>query len=174
MTEKMTDILLIYLVSVIKGEDIMIIIITFLVFLLDMFSKIVVINYLELEESVKIINKFLYLTYVRNTGAAWSILSNNTYIVLGISLIIIIGIVWYIRKNKIDNKFEKVAYSLILGGAIGNFVDRLIYGYVIDFIDIKIFSYDYPIFNLADVFIVIGVILLIIYSWRNGNGNNGK
>lgn len=170
----MEDILLIYLVNVNKGEDIMIIIVTFLVFLLDMLSKIVVINFLELEESVKIIDKFLYLTYVRNTGAAWSILSNNTYIVLGISLIIIIGIIWYIIKNKIDNKFEKIAYSLILGGAIGNFVNRIIYGYVIDFIDIKIFGYDYPIFNLADVFIVIGVILLIIYSWRNSNGNNSK
>lgn len=152
----------------------MIIIITFLVFLFDMLSKIVVINYLELEESVKIINKFLYLTYVRNTGAAWSILSNNTYIVLSISLMIIIGIIWYIMRNKIDNIFEKIAYSLILGGAIGNFVNRLIYGYVIDFIDIKIFGYDYPIFNLADVFIVAGVILLIMYSWRNSNGNNSK
>ena len=152
----------------------MIIIITFLVFLFDILSKIVVINYLQLEESVKVINNFLYLTYVRNTGAAWSILSNNSYVVLGISLLIIVGIIWYIWKNKIDNRFEKVAYSLVLGGAIGNFINRLFYGYVIDFIDIKIFGYDYPIFNLADVFIVIGVILLIIYSWRNGNGNNSK
>ena len=170
----MEDILLIYLANVIKGEDIMIIIITFLVFLFDILSKIVVINYLQLEESVKVINNFLYLTYVRNTGAAWSILSNNSYVVLGISLLIIVGIIWYIWKNKIDNRFEKVAYSLVLGGAIGNFINRLFYGYVIDFIDIKIFGYDYPIFNLADVFIVIGVILLIIYSWRNGNGNNSK
>lgn len=152
----------------------MIIIITFLVFLFDILSKIVVINYLQLEESVKVINNFLYLTYVRNTGAAWSILSNNSYVVLGISLLIIVGIIWYIWKNKIDNRFEEVAYSLVLGGAIGNFINRLFYGYVIDFIDIKIFGYDYPIFNLADVFIVIGVILLIIYSWRNGNGNSSK
>ena len=170
----MEDILLIYLANVIKGEDIMIIIITFLVFLFDILSKIVVINYLQLEESVKVINNFLYLTYVRNTGAAWSILSNNSYVVLGISLLIIVGIIWYIWKNKIDNRFEEVAYSLVLGGAIGNFINRLFYGYVIDFIDIKIFGYDYPIFNLADVFIVIGVILLIIYSWRNGNGNSSK
>ena len=170
----MEDILLIYLANVIKGEDIMIIIITFLVFLFDILSKIVVINYLQLEESVKVINNFLYLTYVRNTGAAWSILSNNSYVVLGISLLIIVGIIWYIWKNKIDNRFEEVAYSLVLGGAIGNFINRLFYGYVIDFIDIKIFGYDYPIFNLADVFIVIGVILLIIYSWRNVNGNSSK
>ena len=152
----------------------MIIIITFLVFLFDILSKIVVINYLQLEESIKIIDKFLYLTYVRNEGAAWSILSNNAFLVLGISIIIIMGIIWYIKKNKIDNKWEKVAYSLILGGAIGNLFDRIIYGYVIDFIDIKIFGYNYPIFNLADVFIVIGVILLIIYSWRNNNGINSK
>ena len=69
---------------------------------------------------------------------------------------------------------EKVAFSLIVGGAIGNFVDRVFYGYVIDFIDIKIFKYDYPIFNLADSFIVIGVILLVIYTWRCENGNKGR
>ena len=88
----------------------MIIIITFLVFLFDILSKIVVINYLQLEESVKVINNFLYLTYVRNTGAAWSILSNNSYVVLGISLLIIVGIIITIcilrRKEKNKNTIE--------------------------------------------------------------------
>ena len=87
---------------------------------------------------------------------------------------IIGGIIWYIGKHTISDKLEKIAYALVLGGAIGNFVNRIIYGYVIDFIDVKVFNYDYPIFNLADIFIVVGVILLVIYNWRNGNGNKGK
>ena len=152
----------------------MAILITLLVLMLDLVSKIVVVNYLELGESVKLIDKFLYLTYVRNTGAAWSILANNTYIISLISLVIIIGLIWYIYNNKINSKCEKVGYALVLGGAIGNLVNRIIYGYVIDFIDVKIFNYDYPIFNLADIFIVVGVILLVIYNWRNGNGNKSR
>lgn len=152
----------------------MTILITLLVLILDIVSKIVVVNYLKLGESVSIINNFLYLTYVRNTGAAWSILANNTYLISFISLVIIAGIIWYIVNNRSDVKIEKIAYALVLGGAIGNFVNRIIYGYVIDFIDIKIFNYNYPIFNLADIFIVAGVILLVIYNWRNGNGNKGK
>ena len=152
----------------------MTIFVTLLVFIIDIVSKMIVVNYLTLGESVKVIDKFLYLTYVRNTGAAWSILANNTYIVSLISLMIIGGIIWYIGKNTISDKLEKIAYALVLGGAIGNFVNRIIYGYVIDFIDVKVFNYDYPIFNLADIFIVVGVILLVVYNWRNGNGNKGK
>ena len=82
---------------------------------------------------------------------------------------IIMGIILYISKNKPSNKIEKISYSLILGGAIGNFIDRIIYGYVRDFIEIDIFGWDYPIFNLADVFVVVGVILLVIATWRGRN-----
>ena len=64
------------------------------------------------------------------------------------------------------NKILKIGYGLILGGAIGNFIDRIVYGYVIDFIDIDIFGWNYPIFNLADMFIVVGVILVMIDAWR--------
>ena len=141
---------------------------------IDICSKIIVDKYLILEENVKLVNNFIYITYVRNTGAAWSVLSSRTYLVLIISFLIIVGIVLFLYKNKPNSKLEKFAYSMILGGAFGNFLNRLVYGYVIDFIDIRIFNYDYPIFNFADVFIVLGVLLLIIYTWRYGNGNSGK
>ena len=101
-------------------------------------------------------------------------LPNNKYFVIMVSLGIIIGIIYYFYKNRPQDRLEKVSYSLILGGAIGNLVNRIFNGYVIDFIDIKIFDYNYPIFNLADTFIVIGVILLIIYTWRYKDGNNRK
>lgn len=150
------------------------IVFTLLFLVLDIVSKVLVSKYIVLEKSIKIINDFFYITYVRNTGVAWSMFSSKTILVLLVSSFIILGIVLYIYNNRPKNMLEKVAYSMVLGGAIGNFVDRIIYGYVIDFIDIKIFGYDYPIFNLADAFIVIGVILLVIYTWRCNNGNTGN
>ena len=148
------------------------IIFTLIFTIIDICSKLVVSKYLSINESIKIINNFINITHVRNTGVAWSLFNNQTILVLIVSIIVIIGIILYIRKNKPTNNVEKISYSLVLGGAIGNLIERLIYGYVTDFIDIKIFNYNYPIFNLADTFIVIGVILLIIITWRCEHDRN--
>lgn len=144
----------------------MIIIVVIISLLLDIGSKFLVSRIFILNESKTIIDNFLNITYVRNTGAAWSILDNNTWIVTVISLLIIIGIICYVYRNRVSKKILKIGYGLILGGAIGNFIDRIVYGYVIDFIDIDIFGWNYPIFNLADMFIVVGVILVMIDAWR--------
>lgn len=144
----------------------MIIIVVIISLLLDIGSKFLVSKIFILNESKTIIDNFLNITYVRNTGAAWSILDNNTWIVTVISLLIIIGIIYYVYRNIVSKKILKIGYGLILGGAIGNFIDRIVYGYVIDFIDIDIFGWNYPIFNLADMFIVVGVILVMIDAWR--------
>ena len=144
----------------------MIIIVVIISLLLDIGSKFLVSRIFILNESKTIIDNFLNITYVRNTGAAWSILDDNTWIVTVISLLIIIGIIYYVYRNRVSKKILKIGYGLILGGAIGNFIDRVVYGYVIDFIDIDIFGWNYPIFNLADMFIVVGVILVMIDAWR--------
>ena len=144
----------------------MIIIVVIISLLLDIGSKFLVSRIFILNESKTIIDNFLNITYVRNTGAAWSILDNNTWMVTVISLLIIIGIIYYVYRNRVSKKILKIGYGLILGGAIGNFIDRIVYGYVIDFIDIDIFGWNYPIFNLADMFIVGGVILVMIDAWR--------
>lgn len=140
-------------------------------FLIDLISKIVVDNLLFLGESIKIINNFFNITYVRNTGAAFSILSKHTYLLVFVSIFIITLILYYINKNKPKTKIEYISYSMILGGAVGNLYDRIVYGYVIDFLDFNIFGYEYPIFNLSDSFIFIGVLILIIYMWRCKDGN---
>lgn len=140
-------------------------IIAFLFFIIDLISKQIVTSTLKLHESIKIIPNFLYLTYTKNTGAAWSILKDSRIPLLILTVIILYIIHKYINKEKLSN-FEILAYSMTIGGILGNFFDRLAYGYVIDFIDIYIFGYNYPIFNLADSFIVIGIILIIICNYR--------
>ena len=152
----------------------MITIITIIVTVIDICSKIVVTKYLDLGKSISVIDNFMSLTYVRNTGAAWSMFDNNKFFVLIASAFIILGFIMYIAKNRPSNMTEKMAYGFILGGALGNFINRCVKGYVVDFIDVKIFNYDYPIFNLADVFIVMGVVIFIIYTWRCSDGNNSR
>ena len=147
------------------------IILTFIIIVIDLFSKYIISKYILVNEGIVIIRNFFYITHVNNTGVAFSLFDNNRYFILAVSLIVIIVIIYYIYKNKPRNNLEKVSYSFILGGAIGNFINRCVYGYVTDFIDIKIFGYDYPIFNLADSFIVIGVILLVVYTWRYRDEN---
>ena len=150
------------------------ILLTLIFLLVDLVSKIIIDRYLVVDGSIKLVNNFIYITYVRNTGAAWSAFASKTFLVIIVSFLIISAIIIYLYKNKPKNKLEKVAYAMILGGALGNFLNRVSCGYVIDFINIKIFKYDYPIFNIADTFIVIGVLLLVIYTWRYGNGDSGK
>ncbi len=148
------------------------IIFTIIFLAFDIFSKLIISKYISINENVPIIKNFLNITNVRNTGVAWSLFDNQTLLVLIISTIVIIGIIIYIKKNKPNTNIEKISYSMILGGALGNLIERLVYSYVTDFIDIHIFGYNYPIFNLADTFIVVGAILLIIISWRNEYGKN--
>lgn len=140
---------------------------TILFFVIDLVSKLVVSNYLILYKNYVLIGGFFNLTYVKNTGAAWSILSGRINLLIIISLIVIILGFVYAYKNKPKNKYVKIAYAMILGGSIGNLFDRIVYGYVIDFLDLNLFGYNYPIFNLADSFIVIGVIIYVISTWRD-------
>ena len=147
-------------------------IIIFLV--IDIVSKLVVSNLMVVNDSILVIKNFFYVTYVKNTGAAWSIFSGETLGLIIVSLIIISFIIYYISKNKPSTMMEKVGYAMILGGSFGNLLDRIIYGYVIDFLDFNIFGYDYPIFNLADSFIFIGVMLIVVYTWRYENGNESN
>ena len=144
---------------------------TIVFLVVDIISKLVVSSLMNVYDSIVIIKNFFCFTYVRNTGAAWSIFEGRVLGIIVVSLIIISFIVYYISKQKVKSKLEKIGYSLILGGALGNLLDRIIYGYVIDFLDFNIFGYDYPIFNLADSFIFVGVMLLIIYTWRYNDGD---
>ncbi len=141
---------------------IIVIILSLILAIIDQVSKLLILRGTTLNNSLAIIKNFFYITYTHNTGAAFSIFTGKRLFLIVITIIVLIIIINYIKKNKITKKAELIALSLVMGGSIGNLIDRIVYGYVIDFIDIKIFGYDFPVFNIADSFITIGVILLIL------------
>ncbi len=139
----------------------MILILSLIFLIVDQISKILVVKFLDLN-SVTVIKNFFYLTYTNNAGAAFSILTDKRIFLVLVGIIIIILLIYYLKKHQIKNTINKIAFALVIGGSLGNLIDRIIRGSVVDFIDIKIFSYNFPIFNLADTFITIGVLLLLI------------
>jgi len=140
--------------------------ITFLCIVIDQMVKIIVSSTLKLNYSNEIISNFFNLTYVQNDGAAWSIFSGNRLFLIFVAIMSIILIYVYFIKNKKLTNFENITYGLLLGGIIGNLIDRIIFGYVIDYLDFLIFNYNFPIFNFADICIVVSVFLLIIDIFR--------
>jgi len=136
-------------------------IISILIFLIDQLSKSLISTYLKLNEGISIIQDFFYIRYINNYGASWGILENNRTLLIILSLIAIIILLRYMYSFK-KTKLNMYAFGFLLGGILGNLADRLLYGYVKDFFDFIIFNYDFPIFNIADIFIVLGVIMLII------------
>lgn len=136
--------------------------ITLILFIVDFFVKRIVVKYVDLFKKIEVIPKFFYISYVQNTGAAWSILDNSTILLSVLSIVAFIIISSYLKKIKEFNKWKILAFGLLLGGILGNFIDRVMYGYVIDYLDFYIFGYNYPVFNIADMCIVVGAFMLII------------
>jgi signal peptidase II len=122
---------------------------------LDRLTKIIVTSSLSLGQSLAVIRGVFHITLVHNRGAAFGILKNQLILLIATSLFAVILIYKNLKKNKADRIYS-FALSLILGGALGNLIDRLIFGYVIDFLDFRI----WPVFNVADSAITIGAALL--------------
>lgn len=134
---------------------------------LDLLTKYIVVQRFEYGESINILPIF-NLTYARNYGAAFSFLADHSgwqkYLFLGLAVMISIALVVMLFKNKADLKLQNAAYALIIGGAIGNAIDRAYHGYVVDFLDFYWDIHRYPVFNVADIAIVVGAGLLILES----------
>lgn len=135
-------------------------IITILV-ILDQYVKNLVVLNIPFGEHINLIDNFFSLTYVRNYGAGFSILQNATVFLSLLSIVAIIVLTYMLFKTKNNDTLSKISYLLIISGAIGNLIDRIRLGYVVDFLDFIIINYDYPVFNIADSFITIGCFLLI-------------
>ena len=137
--------------------------------LIDFLSKIFIMNKLSVGESKTIIKDFFYITHVNNKGAAWGLLSNNTILLIIVSVLFTCLFIYYIEKNKLKI-YEEISAGVILAGILGNMFDRIFRGYVVDFLNFYIFGYDYPVFNIADTFIVTGVIILMVFYIKEALG----
>lgn len=136
--------------------------ITAIILMLDQFIKILVNRYMTLGDSVKIIPNFFSLFYLKNTGAAFSILEDSTLLLVIVSAVVIVLLDRSIKKTIKFTTLEEVSLGLIMGGIFGNLIDRIIHHGVIDYLSFRIFSYSFPVFNLADISIVIGVGLYLV------------
>lgn len=139
-----------------------------IVLLIDQIVKLLIKTNMSLNEEISIIPNFFSIQYLKNTGAAFSILENQTILLAITSIICISVIIYYLKKEENLTTAMYLSFGLVLGGILGNLIDRIVYQGVIDFLSFQIFNYNFPVFNIADIGITIGVLLLIIiYISRN-------
>lgn len=136
------------------------------VVVLDQITKWLIVRHMEIGESIPIVPNLFHITSHRNRGAAWGILEGQMWLFYIITVIVVAGIIYYMQTQVKGKPFFQISLAFILGGAIGNFIDRLFRKEVVDFLDTYIFGYDFPIFNIADSALTIGVVLLMIQIFR--------
>ncbi len=145
------------------------IIVTLPLLVLDQATKLYIDSHFKLHESVPVIRGLFHLTYVRNKGAAFGILADSAIRIpffITVSTLALLAILWYMKKLAAEQKLTAFALSLVFAGALGNLIDRIRFGEVIDFLDVFWGRYHWPAFNVADSAITIGVGLLILDMWR--------
>ena len=135
--------------------------------IIDLLTKYIATKNLYVENnylSKEVIKNFFYFTYARNSGAAWSILTGKTVVLIIITVVAFVFFGYFLRYFDIKKRpFYSIGFALMLGGTLGNFYERIVNGYVTDFFDFIIFGWDFPIFNVADSCLVVGMILIIVY-----------
>ena len=136
---------------------------TIVLVLLDQWTKYLTIKNIPLFEVKEVFPNFLSFTHIRNTGAAWSILEGQMWLFYIITVLVIGVLLYYLYMEGRQDKIFGFILSIILAGTIGNFIDRLIYKEVIDMIRVEFINF--PIFNVADMLLTVGVLLLVIYTF---------
>lgn len=139
------------------------------VLLLDQLTKVYIDRSFALYESVEVVPNFFHITYLRNKGAAFGLLADSAFRIpffITVSLLAVAMIFWYFRQLPPDQVGQQWGLSLVLGGALGNLVDRIRLGEVIDFLDVHWYRHHWPAFNIADSAICVGVGLLLLCMWR--------
>lgn len=127
----------------------------------DQITKYLTILFLKPIDTLPIIKDVIHLTYVENTGAAFGMLKNQRWLFMVVSSVAIIALLIYLFKKKTQPKLENLAIAFIVGGGIGNMIDRIFLGYVVDMIDFRLINF--AVFNVADSFVCVGAGLLMLY-----------
>lgn len=148
-------------------------IIATIIVIIDVILKIVIDNILSINESIQVIPNVFYITKVYNTGAAWSLFEGSGILLIIIAIVAFFLLLKY-QNYFMENKRNILAFALIYGGLVGNLIDRVIYGYVIDYLHIYIFGFSFPVFNLADMAIVVGFLLIIIAIIKGEEHDSSK
>jgi signal peptidase II len=162
------------MLSLFKNTGLRFLWISTLIFIFDQWSKQAIVSSMSLYESIQLTG-FFNLTYLHNYGAAFSFLYDaggwQVYFLSAVALSVSALILWWLRQTTKEQLLLPVAFAFILGGALGNVFDRLLHGYVIDFLDFYYGTYHWPAFNVADSAIFIGAALLIIDMFKNKEAN---
>lgn len=133
-----------------------------IVIMVDLILKFIVSSKLVENDIIKVIPNFFSIYYLKNTGAAFSILQDSTVFLVILSALILLVLNNYIDKEKDLNKISEISLGMVIGGIFGNMIDRIINHSVTDFISFRMFNYNFPVFNIADIGITVGVFLLLI------------
>lgn len=148
-------------------------VIAIFILLFDQISKSLIEIYFKLNESFVIVKDFFNITVAHNTGGAWSILNNHSYLFIIFSVVALIVLIRFMFQFK-NNLRNNIAFACTVAGIMSNLADRLFLGYVRDFLDFTVLGYDYPIFNIADIAIVVGVLLLIVAIFKGEDKKYGN
>lgn len=129
---------------------------------LDQFTKYLIVSHYNVGDYTTVIDNFFNIRYVRNYGAGFSILQNQTIFLTMISLLAVVALSYLLYTSKKNEKVQRFCYLLIIAGSLGNVIDRIRLTYVVDFLDFILLGWDYPVFNFADCCICVGCVLLML------------
>lgn len=146
----------------------------FLAIILDQLVKIYVVSNMKLGESIPVVQDIFHLTYVLNPGAAFGILENQRWFFIAICVAILLGVAIFYKSIRRECAMFRYGLGLLLGGAVGNLIDRIQNGLVVDFLDFRI----WPVFNIADIAICVGAVMLVVSllneSWQDEHYKMGR
>lgn len=140
--------------------------------ILDQVIKLFISGKMMVNQSTILIRNFLTITLTHNTGAAFNILNDSRILLIVIGILALGFIILYIFKQAVIDDLDVFTYALLIGGIAGNLIDRCIYGYVIDYLSFNFGSYYFPVFNLADIFIVISIIFIVARTLKGDLWNS--
>lgn len=131
------------------------------IILVDQLTKLWIRLHMNVGESFNVLGEFFRITYVRNHGAAFSMLSGERLLLVMIPIVVVVGALWYFLRHKDKHWLFYTAWAMIIAGGIGNLIDRIAFGWVTDMLDFSIFP---PVFNVADIGVTVGCGLFVLYT----------